>query len=91
MLKDVRILINYYYIFSAWGNLLSNVMNDAVLKAIESDVEFRRGLPINYNSYMGLGMVRIYFIYFHSTHITFMLFLFFQAFSNMSRSLASDL
>ncbi|XP_031571088.1 ribosomal oxygenase 2-like [Actinia tenebrosa] len=41
---------------SSWGNLMSSILTDAIDKAMDTDVEFRRGLPINYLNYMGLGM-----------------------------------
>ncbi|KAK3749582.1 hypothetical protein QZH41_019718, partial [Actinostola sp. cb2023] len=41
---------------NSWGNLLSNVITDAIEKAMEADVEFRRGLPVNFYRYMGIGM-----------------------------------
>ena len=46
---------NHVWTFlSTWGNLLLSAVSSEVLEnAMASDVEFRRGLPINYRSFMG--------------------------------------
>ncbi|XP_022796279.1 ribosomal oxygenase 2-like [Stylophora pistillata] len=41
---------------SSWGNMLTSVLTKAVEKAMESDVEYRRGLPVNFPSFMGNGL-----------------------------------
>lgn len=41
---------------SSWGNMLTSVLTKAVEKAMESDVEYRRGLPINFPLFMGNGL-----------------------------------
>ncbi|XP_032228992.1 ribosomal oxygenase 2 isoform X2 [Nematostella vectensis] len=41
---------------NAWGHFISTALTDAIEKAMESDVKFRRGLPINFVSQLGLGM-----------------------------------
>lgn len=48
--------------FSSWGNLLNNALSKAVEKAMESDVEYRRGLPFNLSSFMGSGVVGRLFV-----------------------------
>ena len=48
--------------FSSWGNLLNNALSKAVEKAMESDVEYRRGLPFNLSSFMGSGVVGTLFV-----------------------------
>ncbi|KAF7690433.1 ribosomal oxygenase 1 isoform X1 [Silurus meridionalis] len=39
---------------NSWGNLLLKVMPAALEMAIEEDVEFRKGLPLDYLTYMGV-------------------------------------
>lgn len=57
--------VSFYCInFSSWGNMLTSALSKAVEKAMESDVEYRRGLPVNLCSFMGSGLVSTYFICF---------------------------
>ena len=44
--------------------MLTSALSKAVEKAMESDVEYRRGLPVNLCSFMGSGLVSTYFICF---------------------------
>ena len=37
--------------------MLTSALSNAVEKAMESDVEYRRGLPVNLASFMGSGVV----------------------------------
>lgn len=37
--------------------MLTSALSKAVEKAMESDVEYRRGLPVNLASFMGSGVV----------------------------------
>ncbi|XP_032441462.1 ribosomal oxygenase 1 isoform X1 [Xiphophorus hellerii] len=39
---------------NSWGHLLQKVIPAALEVAMEEDVEFRRGLPLNYLTYMGV-------------------------------------
>ena len=39
--------------------MLTSVLTKAIEKAMESDVEYRRGLPINFPLFMGNGLVSI--------------------------------
>uniref|UniRef100_A0A3B3X598 Bifunctional lysine-specific demethylase and histidyl-hydroxylase n=1 Tax=Poecilia mexicana TaxID=48701 RepID=A0A3B3X598_9TELE len=39
---------------NSWGDLLQKVIPAALEVAMEEDVEFRRGLPLNYLTYMGV-------------------------------------
>jgi len=41
---------------NSWGNMLTSALSNAVEKAMESDVEYRRGLPVNLASFMGSGV-----------------------------------
>ena len=47
----------FLFILSSWGNFLTSAMSKAVDKAMESDVEYRRGLPVNLASLMGSWVV----------------------------------
>lgn len=58
LLKQILCPVN----FSSWGNLLNNALSKAVEKAMESDVEYRRGLPFNLSSFMGSGVVGRLFV-----------------------------
>lgn len=40
--------------------MLTSALSNAVEKAMESDVEYRRGLPVNLASFMGSGVVCIF-------------------------------
>lgn len=40
--------------------MLTSALSKAVEKAMESDVEYRRGLPVNLASFMGSGVVWIF-------------------------------
>lgn len=40
-------------IFSTWGDFLDHAVRLAIDNAMEDDVEFRRGLPVNYLQYLG--------------------------------------
>ncbi|XP_014000450.2 ribosomal oxygenase 1 [Salmo salar] len=39
---------------NSWGNLLAKVVPAALEMAMEEDVDFRRGLPVDYLTYMGV-------------------------------------
>ncbi|CAB1343079.1 unnamed protein product [Coregonus sp. 'balchen'] len=39
---------------NSWGNLLAKVVPAALEMAMEDDVDFRRGLPVDYLTYMGV-------------------------------------
>jgi len=41
---------------NSWGDMLTSALSKAVEKAMESDVEYRRGLPVNLCSFMGSGL-----------------------------------
>ena len=43
--------------------MLTSVLTKAVEKAMDSEVEYRRGLPVNYPSFMGSGLVSILHIF----------------------------
>ena len=57
--KDVLVWKKCMFYCSSWGNLLTSALSKAVDKAMESDVEYRRGLPVNLASFMGSGVVGI--------------------------------
>ena len=38
---------------------MTSALSKAIEKAMESDVEYRRGLPVNLSSFMGTGIVSI--------------------------------
>lgn len=44
---------------SSWGNLMTGALSRAVEKAMEADVEYRRGLPVDLSSFMGTGIVSV--------------------------------
>ena len=38
---------------------MTSALSRAIEKAMETDVEYRRGLPVNISSFMGTGIVSI--------------------------------
>ena len=40
---------------NTWGDLLERLVPRALQIAIEEDIEFRKGLPLNYLQYMGVA------------------------------------
>lgn len=39
--------------------MMTSALSRAIEKAMETDVEYRRGLPVNISSFMGTGIVSI--------------------------------
>lgn len=41
---------------NSWGTLMNSALSRAIEKAMETDVEYRRGLPVNLSSFVGTGI-----------------------------------
>lgn len=41
---------------NSWGNMMTSALSRAIEKAMETDVEYRKGLPVNISSFMGTGI-----------------------------------